>query len=83
MEYLSTIPRVMMATFYLWNERLIFTSEKVPAAEEVFASTAELCSISLVMELWDCRHLLCFMHLLTLLFVSLTLTCRNPSKWPS
>ena len=31
--------------------------------------------ISLVMELWDCRHLLCFMHSLTLLFVSLILTC--------
>ena len=44
----------------------------------VFASTAELCSInfiSLVTELCDCRHLLRFMHLLTLSFVSLIITC--------
>ena len=31
--------------------------------------------IYLVMEQWDCRHLLSFVHLLTLLFVSLILTC--------
>ena len=31
--------------------------------------------ISLVIK--DCRHLLCVMHLLTLLFVSLILTCLN------
>ena len=35
-----------MMTFHLWNERLIFTSEEVPALEEVFASTAELCSVN-------------------------------------
>ena len=45
-EYLSTMPRVMMVTFHLWNERLIFTSEDVPNSGEVFASTAELCSVS-------------------------------------
>ena len=45
MEYWSTIPRVMM-TFHLWNERLIFTSEEIPASEEVFASTEELCSVN-------------------------------------
>ena len=54
MEYWSTIPRVMMTTFHLWNERLIFTLEEVPALEEVFTSTAELCLVnffSVVMEL--------------------------------
>ena len=45
MEHWSTIPRMMMMTFYLWNERLIFTSEEVSASEEVFASTAESCSV--------------------------------------
>ena len=34
MEYWSTIPLVMMMTFHLWNERLIFTSEEVPASEK-------------------------------------------------
>ena len=48
MEYLSTIPRVMMVTFHLWKERLIFNSEEVPASEEVFVSTAELCSCVLL-----------------------------------
>ena len=43
MECWSTIPRVIMMTFHLWNERLIFTSEEVPALEEVFASIAEFC----------------------------------------
>ena len=54
MEYWSTIPRVMM-TFHLWNERLIFTLEEVPASEELFASTAELCSVnfSLSSLLWN------------------------------
>ena len=36
------------------NERLIFTLEEVPALEEVFTSTAELCLVnffSVVMEL--------------------------------
>ena len=42
-ENWSTIPLVMVA-FHLWNERLIFTSEEIPASEEVFASAAELCS---------------------------------------
>ena len=28
------------------NERLIFTSEEVPASEKVFASTAELCLVN-------------------------------------
>ena len=46
MEYWSTIHRVIMMTFHLWNERLIFTSEEVPASEEAFASTAELCSVN-------------------------------------
>ena len=46
MEYWSTIPRVMMMTFHLWNERLTFTSKEVRASEEVFASIAELCSIN-------------------------------------
>ena len=55
MECLSTIPRVMMVTFHLWKERLIFTSEEVPASEEVFVSTAELCSVnsSLSPLLWN------------------------------
>ena len=68
MEYWSTIPRVMMMKFHLWNERLIFTSGEVSTSKEVFASTAELCSvnfffISFVMDIWDCRDLLYFMHL--------------------
>ena len=46
MEYWSTIHRVIMLTFHLWNERLIFTSEEVPASEEAFASTVELCSVN-------------------------------------
>ena len=46
MEYWSTIPRVMMMTFHLWNERLIFTSEEVSTSKEVFASIAELCSVN-------------------------------------
>ena len=46
MEYWNTIPRVMMMTFHLWNERLIFTSEEVSTSKEVFASTAELCSVN-------------------------------------
>ena len=35
-----------MVTFHLWNERLIFTSEEVPATEGVFTSIAELCSVN-------------------------------------
>ena len=68
----------MMTTFHLWNERLIFTLEEVPALEEVFTSTAELCLVnffSVVMELRDCRDFLCFRHLLKLSFVSLILIC--------
>ena len=51
-EYIRiTIPPVMM----IWNERLIFTSEEVPASEEVFGSTAELYSVnfSLAPLLWN------------------------------
>ena len=46
---------VIMAIFHLWNERLIFTSEDVPAAEEIFASAAELYSVnsSLSSFLWN------------------------------
>ena len=53
----SMIPRVMMMTFHLWSESLILTSEDVPASEEVFASTAEFCSVnfSLSSLLWNCR----------------------------
>ena len=53
----NTQPLQPMATFYLWNERLIFTSEEIPAAKEVFASTAELCSVnsSLSPLLWNCK----------------------------
>ena len=55
MEYWSTIPLVMMMTFHLWNERLIFTSEEVPASEEVFGSTAELYSVNFSLSplLWN------------------------------
>ena len=54
MEYWSTIPRVMMI-FHLWNKRLIFTSEEIPASEEVFASTAELYSVNFSLSplLWN------------------------------
>ena len=64
-----------MATFHLWKERLIFTSEEVPAAEEVFASRAELCSVnsSLSPLLWNYGTAVIFCVLL--LFVSLILTC--------
>ena len=36
-----------------------------------------------VTEPWDCRHLLCFMHLLTLLFISLKMTypCWYVCSW--
>ena len=55
MEYWSTIPRVMTMTLHLRNERLIFTSEGVLASEEVFASTAELCSVNFPLSplLWN------------------------------
>ena len=55
MEYWSTIPLVMMMTFHLWNERLIFTSEEVPASDEVFGSTAELYSVNFSLSplLWN------------------------------
>ena len=55
MEYWSTIPLVMMMTFHLWNERLIFTSEEVPASEEVFGSTAEFYSVNFSLSplLWN------------------------------
>ena len=65
----------------IFEARDSFSPRKIfPAWEEVFASTAELCSIdfSLFLFPWkqcDCRHLFCFMHLLKLLFVSLMLTC--------
>ena len=51
MEYWITIPPVMM----IWNERLIFTSEEVPASEEVFGSTAELYSVNFSLSplLWN------------------------------
>ena len=44
-----------MMTFYLSNERLIFTTQGVPASEEVFASTAELCSVNFSLSplLWN------------------------------
>ena len=32
--------------------------------------------LSLVMEMWDCRHLFCFLHLLKFLVVSLILAGR-------
>ena len=72
-------------TFHLWNERLIFTSEEIPALEEVSNSRivfSYFFLISVVMKPWDCRDLLCFMHLLKLLFVSLILTCLYPYVWP-
>ena len=67
MEYLSTIPRVMMVTFHLWKERLIFTSEEVPASEEVLVSTAELCSVnsSLSPLLWNYEIAVTFCALCT------------------
>ena len=44
MAHQNANPWVMMLTFHLWNERLIPSSEEVPASEEVFASITELCS---------------------------------------
>ena len=57
-------------TFHLWNERLIFSSEEVPASEEVFASTAGLCSVSfsLFPLLWN--------HMIPVTFYVLC-TCGN------
>ena len=51
----STIPRVIMMTFHLWSERLIFTSEEVPTSKEAFASTAELFSVNFSLSplLWN------------------------------
>ena len=66
----------------IFGTRDSFSTRKIfPASEEVFASTAELCSInfffiiSLVMEAMGIVTFFCFMHLLTLLYVSLILTC--------
>ena len=46
-KYDSPVIMVIMVTFHLWNKRLIFTSEEVPASLEVFSSIAELCSVAL------------------------------------
>ena len=59
---------------------LISSLEECSALEEVFASTAELCSVNfpLFPLLWNHRITVtfcCFMHLLTSLFSSLILTC--------
>ena len=55
--------------------RLIFSSEESPDTEEVFTSTAEFFSISLVVKLLDCTVPFSYvMHVLSLLFVSLVLT---------
>ena len=60
---------------------LIFSSEEFSASEDVFASTAELCSDNfLCFPHYGSNHgiavtFCCFMHLLTLLFDSLILTC--------
>ena len=49
-----------MVTFHLWNERLIFTTEEVPASRSIrFNSRIVFCLfffISLAVELWGCRH---------------------------
>ena len=42
MEYLSTIPRVMM-TFHFWNEKLNFTSKEFPASEEKYSLQKQYC----------------------------------------
>ena len=49
------VPRVMMEIFHLWDERLILSSEEVPASEDVFPSTAKLCCVnfSLFTLLWN------------------------------
>ena len=59
---------------------LFFSSEECSASEEVFTSTAELCSDSfpLFPSLWNygiAVTFCCFMHLLTSLFSSLILSC--------
>ena len=64
-------PYVIMVTFHLWNERLIFSSEEFTASEELFTLTAELRSVNYILFplLWNygiavtlCR----FMYMLTL-----------------
>ena len=57
---MSTIPRVMMVTFHVWNEKLIFTSEEVSAEEEVFASTTKLCSSLLYLRASVKSLILCY-----------------------
>ena len=44
-----------MEIFHLWDERLILSSEEVPASEDVFPSTAKLCCVnfSLFTLLWN------------------------------
>ena len=59
---------------------LFFSSEECSASEEVFASSAELCSDSfpLFPSLWNygiAVTFCCFMHLLISLFSSLILSC--------
>ena len=67
MEYRKTIPRVMMMTFHLWNERLIFTWEEVLASDGVFAPTAELCIVNFfyLLFLWNYRIAVTFCVLCT------------------
>ena len=67
MDYWSTIPRVMMMTLHLWNERLIYTSEEVPASDKVFASAAELCSVNFYLSplLWNHGIVVIFCDLCT------------------
>ena len=52
LEYNSTSDD---GTFHLWSERLILSSEEVPASEDVFASTTDLCCVnfSLFTLLWN------------------------------
>ena len=77
MEYWSTIPRVMMMTFHLWSERLIFTRKRSPLQKN--CSLQQQNCVQLIFLYLRCygtmglRDLLCLMHLLKLLFVSLIL----------
>ena len=77
MEYWSTIPRVMMMTFHLWSERLILPRKRSPLQKN--CSLQQQNCVQLIFLYLRCygtmglRDLLCLMHLLKLLFVSLIL----------
>ena len=73
-----------MMTFHLWNERLILPRKRFPPQKKCSLEEHNCVQLicfylpSVVMELQDCRDLLCFIYSLHLVFVSLILTYLYP-----